>query len=400
MTHQPTLLELTEYEPHVLPRDRFTQDLARSLWQSHGAQVSIEEPSFKNENRWVLTSQGWVGYIPLSPELHLALRPKVPLDNLFRMLEYAYKVGVFLKDDIVHVESLEDLYESLALVLAQRVLERARRGLYRTYIPLEEHTPYVRGRVDLRHASQAPWDPRIRCHFQEHTADIEENQILAWTLYAVPRTPLLTDRARPQVLQAYRQVRPFVALEPVDPSQCLRRLYHRLNEDYEPMHALCHFFLENVGPSYRSGERNMVPFLIGMAHLYEEFVARWLEHRGIDGYHLRAQHTMSWDRENGRQSRMDLVLADADTGEPVCVLDTKYKAPDKPSDEDIYQVVFYAHLLGCHEAALVYPVPLVSPINTWIGDIHVRTLTFALEGNLDEAGERFLAELGPSLAQL
>ena len=143
----------------------------------------------------------------------------------------------------------------------------------------------------------------------------------------------------------------------------------------------------------------MVPFLIGMAQLYEALVAKRLERRGIDGCQLRAQHTVNWDRENGRHSRMDLVLVNADTGEPVCVLDTKYKAPDKPSDEDIHQVVFYAHLLNCHEAALVYPVPIVNPTNTWIGDIHVRTLTFALEGNLDRAGERFLAALGPSLSR-
>ncbi len=141
----------------------------------------------------------------------------------------------------------------------------------------------------------------------------------------------------------------------------------------------------------------MVPFLIDMSQPYEEIVATLLQRKEVDGYRVRAQHAVDWDRANARHSQVDLDPADADTRQVACVLDTKYKAPYKPANEDIHQVVFYAHLIGCHEAALVYPVPLANPTNTWVGDIHIRTLTFSLDGDLDEAGEQFLDALGVSV---
>lgn len=393
MTLAPRLLELVEYQTCALPEGDLTRELGQALWRDYGDKVAVSEPSFKNGYRWELASQGYVGYIPLTPELHLALRPKVILSNVFQMLEYAYNVGQFLHRDLAQVDTLEELFERLAHVLALRVLDRARKGLYRSYIDKDDRMTYVRGRIDLRHTTQAPWDPQVQCEFQEHTADLEENRILNWTLFRLPRTGLLTERTRPTVLQAYRQVRPFASLEPVPPAQCLGRTYHRLNQDYQPLHALCHFFLEGIGPDLHSGERHMLPFLIDMASLFESFVARWLTKTGIPGHALATQAAVLWDTAERRQAKVDLVLNDQATGKPVCVLDTKYKAPDAASDDDIHQVVFYAQATGCQEAVLIYPVPLSHPTDTRVGDIHVRTLTFALGGDLDAAGAQFITAL-------
>ena len=72
------------------------------------------------------------------------------------------------------------------------------------------------------------------------------------------------------------------------------------------------------------------------------------------------------------------------------MLDTKYKAPEKPSSHDIYQVVTYAEAVGCCEAILVYPVQLPAPIDSRIGDIRVRSATFGVDGDLELAGVDFL----------
>ncbi len=75
------------------------------------------------------------------------------------------------------------------------------------------------------------------------------------------------------------------------------------------------------------------------------------------------------------------------------MLDTKYKAPDKASNPDFNQVVTYAKAKSCREAVLVYPTPLPTPLNVHLGDLHVRSLTFTLDGDLEMAGRRFLADL-------
>ncbi len=312
------------------------------------------------------------------------------------MLELAYQVGQFLPQEIVQVGSLQELYERLSKVLAQRVMDRGRKGFYRSYISLEEQLPYVRGRMDMRRVAQAPWDARLHCQYQEHTADLEDNQILAWTLYTIARSGLNTELSLPTVRQAFRQVGHLVTLEAKEARCCLGRLYHRLNSDYASMHALCRFFLENSGPVHRVGENAMVPFLIDMDRLFEVFVAEWLRRRDLPGRVVKVQEPFTWDEVNRFGSHVDLVIEDA-AGRPRCVLDTKYVAGVDPAPDDVHQIVFYAQGLGCHEAVLVYPEPLVHPSDTWVGDIHLRTLTFDIGGDLDVAGETFLRRLADIL---
>jgi 5-methylcytosine-specific restriction enzyme subunit McrC len=77
------------------------------------------------------------------------------------------------------------------------------------------------------------------------------------------------------------------------------------------------------------------------------------------------------------------------------VLDTKYKMAAKVDNADISQIVTYAKAKGCHEAVLIYPTQLQRPLDVQIADLHVRSLTFALDADLEEAGQQFLKFLGP-----
>ena len=84
------ILPLTEYTPVKFPPETFSVSLGETLWRKYSSQIAVDFPTPKTDGQWQLTSQGWVGFIPCSPEMGIALRPKVELENLFRMLEYAY----------------------------------------------------------------------------------------------------------------------------------------------------------------------------------------------------------------------------------------------------------------------------------------------------------------------
>lgn len=88
-----------------------------------------------------------------------------------------------------------------------------------------------------------------------------------------------------------------------------------------------------------------------------------------------------------------IVILDRKTGIPVCILDTKYKVPDSPSSSDIHEVRSYAEALACKEAVLVYPSHLLADMDVKAGNIRVRTLTFATDGDVDAAGRAFLESL-------
>jgi 5-methylcytosine-specific restriction enzyme subunit McrC len=393
----PKIIELTEYAPKLLPREEIPYEMGRVLWQNYQSQVEVRFPDPTTDDHWRLTPLGWVGYISLAPELGLDLRPRVALDNIFRMLEYAYRLKSFrFLEGLKPCRSLEEFYERLAHILARRILDRARKGFYRTYLQETERLPYIRGRLDVQRAIQAPWEVKLRCHYEEHTGDIEENQILAWTLNRIARSGRCSERVLPTIRKAYRVLQGFVTLTPCGPQHCVRRLYNRLNEDYQPLHALCRFFLEHSGPSHELGDRTMLPFLVNMPRLYELFVAEWLKAHLPGCLQLRVQEKVSLDSSGTLHFNVDLVLCDAGNI-PLCVLDTKYKTGSGPSPDDVGQVIAYAEAIGCREAILVYPGLLERPLDEYIGSIRVRSLTFAIQGNLAKAGQAFLQRLNPAI---
>src|SRR5262249_44483284 len=141
-----------------------------------------------------------------------------------------------------------------------------------------EELPYVRGHLDVVRATLNSMRgiPRIPCHFQEHTADLEDNRILLWTLHQVRRQALSQEKVRIELDRARRALVGTITLERYSPSDCINRLYHRLNDDYAPMHGLCRFILEQTGPGIELGDRTFVPFELNMPQLFQTFVAEWL----------------------------------------------------------------------------------------------------------------------------
>ena len=387
---QPTILTLLEDTPSYFAREAIADADAERLWREFPNVITLDYPSPRTNNQWRLTSQGYVGYIPLSPCLHLSLQPKVPLGNLFRMWAAVYRLDVRFLPELFQCQTVREAYEQLAEVLAQRVLSRTRNGLYRSYELHQAQLPAVRGRVDVAQAVRHPWQTHLPCQFEEHTADNEDNQLLAWVLHCIARSGLCGERVQPTVQQVCRAVTRGVSLRAFNSRDCMGRSYHRLNQDYAPLHALCHFFLSDVTPTHLSGPHPMLPFLVDMSALFEQFVAAWLQQ------HTPAQHAIKAQERidvGSLHPRIDLVWYE--NGTPRCVLDTKYKAlraTALPDERDVYQVMAYADFKGCTEAVLVYPAAIL-PFNIRSRNTRVRTLAFDVSGDLDAAGRKFIDEI-------
>jgi 5-methylcytosine-specific restriction enzyme subunit McrC len=387
-------ISLIEYVKHHEPEYRISDTDGEKLWLHYNKQIQVGIPSFQNAYQWELTSQGYVGFIPISEDLSISISPKTPIKNLFGMWEYAYRLkDIKFLGGLFEAQSLQEFYSELAIILAKRVIDRSRKGYYRAYLSRTEDLSFLKGKLDIRRMISAPWIVRPRCSYQEHTADIDENQILAWTLYAILRSGFCHERVLPSIRNAYRNIAHIVTLSPYQANDCIGRFYNRLNVDYEPLHALSRFFLENSGPSFELGDRKMLPFLVDMAQLFELFVAEWLNIHLPEDYGLKPQESVDIDEAGNISIRIDLVLFQKQSGMSICVLDTKYKTPDKPSQDDIAQVNLYADVIGCKQAILIYPEEISQPMDQVIGGIRIRTTTFDIGGNLEDGGQRFLEDI-------
>ncbi len=392
------LIDLTEYEPEFFSTDAFPNALGELLWQKYGDKIQVDFPSPKTANQWRLTSLGWVGHIPLTEDVEIHIHPKLPMHNLFNMWAYAYQLKSFhLLDGLVNVGSLTTFYEQLALLLAQRVLARTRKGLYHSYQAHNGLLPFLRGQLDMRQIWQRPLQPTLPCRYNIHTADIPDNQILAYTLGTIARSRRCRPTVQASIRSAYRTLAGAVTPHEFQADDCYGRVYTRLNQDYQPLHALCRFFLAHTGPQQASGSQKMVPFLVDMARLYEQFVAAWLQIHLPSPWRIRTQERVAVGKKHsGLQFDIDLVLYEAN-GQPYAVLDTKYKTPTRPSNSDVNQIIAYAQAKGCRDAVLVYPVGLERPLNVMLDGLRLRSLTFGLDGELDVTGGKFLVDLGTAV---
>lgn len=390
----PEPIRLTEYQVATFEKHEITKSVGQRIHQNYRKKIKIKFPNFTTGDKWQLKSKGIVGHIPITPEFHIIIKPKVPIANLFGMLEYAYKFNINFQKELIKCEYLEQLYERLANILAEKIIERCCKGLYRDYLPKTEKLGYIRGRLDIRQAVQKPWEVKLKCHYNEQTSDIEDNQILAWTLFIIGRSGLCGELVSSKVRKAFHTLQGVVTIKSFTSQACIDRNYHRLNQDYQLLHALCRFFLENTGPSHEKGDREMVPFLINMANLYEQFVAEWLKINTPKGFFIEQQYRVTHDQHYF--DRIDLILRDIETKKVEYVLDTKYKVPEKVANSDYHQIVAYANAVNCKNAILIYPQNLKVPRDTQIGDIRVRSLTFSLDSDLNQAGKTFLTSLLPN----
>jgi len=394
------ILELLEYNSLYLNKENFSEENAEYVYRNHKAKIEIVWPNPTNLHKWKLSSQGWVGYIPISETLGINLKPKTSIENLFGMLEYAYDLKSFeLLDNKFKSDSITDFFERLVVILTERILLRMQQGLYKAYVLESSTLPYVRGRINTNKLYQTMINPLINCQYEEHTFDIEENQIIMWTLYLILRSGLLkTEKVKKLISKVERTLHNYVSIVSFKSDSCIDRTYNRLNYDYEILHKLCRFFLDNLGPTHELGERDMLPFLIKMQSLFEKFIGKWVSKK-IDRtkYSLKLQESFELGESSQLKMRPDMILFDVQKNIPVCVLDMKYKIGETVSNEDYNQMIAYADALGCENAILIYPQHLKSPFNVKVKNIRVQSLVFNLGLPIDEGGEIFLRELYRSL---
>lgn len=389
-------IELTEETDRHLSKDQLNELQALALYRD--PRFELEWPNPGNNFQYRLRSKGWIGHIPVDGTL-IVVKPKVAVASIFGMLEVAYNLKSFkILEGETTIESLDEIYERIASILAKRVNDRFRKGLFRDYVERSEDLEYVRGRIDIRGNMRNALltAPRLHCRYEELTTDLEENAILLWALYLASRIDLKRHDVKRQVRQAYRNLMGAVSLEPQSPRECVGRFYHRLNDDYKPMHGLCRFLIGHTGPGTNVGVHEFLPFSLDMPTLFEEFVAEWLDENLPVNLNVDPQFHVQLNANADLGFRIDLVLRERMSGQALAVIDVKYKLAEQPSEADIQQVVAYAVQLGVSRAYLVYPFRASHPVQAKIGSVKISTIGIDLNLPFAENWKKFERAIAPT----
>jgi 5-methylcytosine-specific restriction enzyme subunit McrC len=381
---QKRIVDLTEQrdsEVLLLPEEAayLCEKLKFDVFPSRtGADFQPSDQTFPRPYR--VNPKQYVGHFSLSTGAFVAIHPKIPAASVFRMLAYVYVSAdrhLLDKGDVLYAEDTL-LFEPLVELFNELVSKRVRGGLAQDYIRTEENLRGFKGRLLLdAHFRQNLCRPdHLACRFYENTFDIEDNQIIKWTLWKLP-TMSLSDLTIRNTRANLHQFEP-VSLTRPNPTAFDRRHYHRLNDDYRLIHGLCRLFLDGLSISEKAGDIEFRGFLLDMNNLFERFVTQ-----AFKSCSAGAEFSIVAQEDNELSdaiSAQDISICPdvlARRGDQVvAVIDAKYKRiVGAYKNHDLYQMVSYGTALGCSFTYLYYP----ATESEFQGSIFVKNSPIAIE---------------------
>lgn len=385
-------ITLREYESCETELLTFTQ--AEQIRTHFGRYLNVER-SWRGSG-WQLRADHYVGTLVLD-DLHITILPKTPVTNLFYMLTYAYQLPQFRKEETL-VTIGDDIFEFIVRIFLNQTQMLLRQGIYRSYVEQDDAQPYLRGRLlladHLRHHTVHVG--RLVQRTNEHTSDVQENQILKYTLWLLTqldyRQPTLVGMLR-RAYTMFGEVSHVVSTA----ADCRRIHFTRLNERYHPPIQLAALLLRHLSLESGRGHERFFSYLFDMNLLFEQFVGRYLQE--AFHYHptisIALQEKIWLDAERQETGIPDIVMKQND--QTLCVLDTKYKqfngSPD-PRDRD--QMWVYSQRLRAKAGILIYPNAQAQRYHATYEDIPLYVKSFALTGSLHEfqvSCQRFVEEV-------
>jgi 5-methylcytosine-specific restriction enzyme subunit McrC len=373
------LIRLLEYQELVA--QPLPTQVAQALRGRCGRVLSVDR-NFETPGTFDLTASDWVGQVVVG-DVCVVIDPKTPVDNLFYMLTYAYRLPRFQREPFTFGVS-EDLLELVVLIFARQVENLVRRGIYRSYIAREENLPILRGRLLMN--EQLCRNPvqlhRFFTRRDEFTADVLENRLLKAVIFLLSRLtyrqPDLRRRLR-RLLRAFDQVsHQSIARDDFD-----RVSYGRLNQHYASVHSLARLLWEHLSLESYEGEESFISYLLHMWRVFEVFTAEYLTEffSDVPGIDVAVQQDLWLDTDERVKGVPDVVIKLDDR--PALVLDTKYKdLRGQPPNQDFYQMVTYCLRLGLSRGILIYPG--TARMRRTFNDILIDVLSLDLTGDLCE----------------
>ena len=229
-----------------------------------------------------LTPRGCAGVI-VAPTRRLVIHPKIPLQNLFFLLDPDDPVSA-ASDEVAPAPGLEIL-DFLAGRLARLLAERGAAGLRRGYRESAEEGPFLHGRIDVTAQLREGVVRKDRLHSvrDDFTADVPCNQAPRATAERLLASSLLDGRVREALLQSLRGFEE-VTTAPLTPDLFVAAEADRLAEGYRPLLDLCRLLADALGQSDVAGMTPCPAFLLDMERVFERYVTRGVMEAFADGW--------------------------------------------------------------------------------------------------------------------
>lgn len=327
----------------------------------------------------IVTAGKFIGLIPLTSEISIDVKPKLPVSNLSHVLELSRTSIKTLRDaDRVYATTTSPGSSMLGFLL-QNLIESLRpvrsQGLLKNYVPTSQVTSDLRGHMSISTSMQTCWSKgqkhRASINRFDQTADIAPNRLIQFALeYAL--TILGRSGSDIRLMKQANDIhhefpREIDKFRPSDYAYCqslvarqglpTNRQYY-----YRPLEvALLILAKQSVSLDMLGEDIALQTFLLDFEETFEKYLRRVLELRVPIGTLIRDGNSDGkkalYDNRNDPPAQPDIVIQ-SPNGD-VVIAEVKYK--EKPDRADINQAVTYAVCYRTHKVVLVHQSKLSGP---------------------------------------
>ncbi len=346
-----TIIELKERDTRQFPREElfYPSGQSRILPETRAlSAIDLRETATGLE----LRALGLIGYLPLTPSIVLNLKPKFPVQNLWRMLALADETYELILPVLRHYERAEGTapHQLLARGFCHYLREIVAKGVARGYFR-EPHRGHYKPKVNFgqtlaRYMARGD-DLNVSADVFAFSADLPINRILKAACVAffaiIPKTEAWDEERRllSEALHALRLLRPQSlrsggeAISETAPSW-LRPSYRGVMAVYSVLLGYT-----NVGFAYDAQGSEMPSFLFSLDTVFESFVRNTFRTElkadklsVVDGNKPEHQHALFLDNKRF-PTKPDIIIRKK--RDVRCLGEVKYKP--KIEESDRYQLL-------------------------------------------------------------
>ncbi len=303
--------------------------------------------------RYDIETAQYVGTI-IGPSLHVLIEPKISMSRALYLMGYATEAMRF--GAATRLAQDADLLSAMQVLYAEALDRSLYGGLVRDYRGHEEALVAPRGRIGIEALVTRRFGvfPPIDCAFDEYTVDTPPNRRLLAAARRMTRGTLGRSVAGERLRSLLGRFE-GVAEPAFDPRHLPTLRLDRRAERYRSAMAFADLILRNASIELHHGHTDAIGFLVNMNVVFENFVVESLRKR-LAGAGTRWTHHpagLFLDEDRMFAVEPDALWTTAD-GQPLLVLDAKYKTTTQGVIQDAYQMLAYCTALGLDRGVLVY----------------------------------------------
>ncbi|MGP5095360.1 5-methylcytosine-specific restriction endonuclease system specificity protein McrC [Staphylococcus equorum subsp. linens] len=263
----------------------------------------------------------------------------IKIKNIYYMLSYAFTVlnrKGYRKLETEDFENSADLY---AAILIKGLSSQLRRGLHHEYTEQKEALAMVRGKIDVTDSIKNldVINKRLRCSFDDFSANTYKNQIIKTTLSLLLKADISKERKKKlkKLLLFFNQV------DILDRRTINWKLrFTRNNQLYKMLISVCYLINEGLIQSKNDGSKQFMDFIDEqrMSRLYEKFVLEYYK-KEFPQLSVTASY-IPWVVDDGITSMLPTMKSDImlSNNDDCLIIDAKYYAKTLQSYYDVKKI--------------------------------------------------------------